>query len=264
MTDYRTNRRWRLLSVPPRGGAENMARDVALMNRARETGEIVFSVYGWAEKTLSLGRNQRAKGCYDLGRMQAMGVDVVRRPTGGRALLHHREVTYSVTAPLDQGDSLRASYEQINRILLSGLRQLGVQASVADSKGPAPLPTDIPCFATPVSGELVSDGRKLVGSAQWRDSSSLLQHGSILIDDDQSLIQLFSFRSDDRDAVPIPATLSSALGRAPEVSEVSNALFEAVRSLEDPTASALDESEVRSLTLAELPRFQDELWTWRR
>jgi lipoate-protein ligase A len=241
-----------------------MARDVALMNRARETREIVFSVYGWKQKTLSLGRNQRAKGCYDLSRMREMGVDVVRRPTGGRALLHHREVTYSVTAPFDQGDSLRESYERINRILLAGLRQLGVQASVANPEAPAALPTNIPCFAAPVRGELVSDGRKLVGSAQWRDGGSLLQHGSILIDDDQSLIELFSIRSDERQPVPIPATLSAALGRAPEISEVSNALFEAVRSLEDPTASALDETEVSSVTMAELPRFQNELWTWRR
>lgn len=234
------------------------------MNRARETGEIVFSVYGWTQKTLSLGRNQRAKGCYDLGRMREMGVDVVRRPTGGRALLHHREVTYSVTAPLDQGDGLRDSYERINRILLLGLRQLGVQASVANPEGPAPLPTDTPCFAAPVRGELVSDGRKLVGSAQWRDGGSLLQHGSILIDDDQSLIELFSLHSDVQEAVPVPATLSGALGRAPEISDVSSALFEAVRSLEDPAASALDESEVRGATMAELPRFQNELWTWRR
>lgn len=264
MTGERRNRRWRLLSALPHSGAENMARDVALMNRARETGEIVFSVYGWAQKTLSLGRNQTAKGCYDLGRMREMGVDVVRRPTGGRALLHYREVTYSVTAPLEQGDSLRESYEQINRILLLGLRQLGVEASVADPEGPPALPTDTPCFAAPVRGELVSEGRKLVGSAQWRDGGSLLQHGSILIDDDQSLIELFSIRSDEREPVPIPATLSAALGRTPQISEVSNALFEAVRSLEDPTASTLDETEVRGVTMAELPRFQNELWTWRR
>jgi lipoate-protein ligase A len=241
-----------------------MARDVALMDRARKTGEIVFSVYAWTGKTLSLGRNQLAKGCYDLGRMQAMGVDVVRRPTGGRALLHHREVTYSVTAPLEQGDSLRDSYERINRILLFGLRRLGVQASVANPTGPAALPTDLPCFAAPVRGELISGGRKLVGSAQWRDGGSLLQHGSILIDDDQSLIQLFSIGSATRDQVPIPATLTRALGRAPEISEVSNALFESVRAFEDPTASELAESEVRRATLAVLPRFQDELWTWRR
>ena len=241
-----------------------MARDVALMGRARESGEIVFSVYGWTQPTLSLGRNQRAKGCYDLERMRAMGVDVVRRPTGGRALLHHREVTYSVASPLDQRDSLRESYERINRILLAGLRQLGVRVSVANSKTPAAAPTDIPCFAAPAQGELISDGRKLVGSAQWRDDRALLQHGSILIEDDQSLIPLFSIGSDNREPVPMPATLASALGRAPGISEVSDALFDVVRALEDTDAVALDESEVRSLMLAELPRFQNELWTWRR
>lgn len=241
-----------------------MARDVALMGRARETGEIVFSVYGWTRPTLSLGRNQRAKGCYDLERMRAMGVDVVRRPTGGRALLHHREVTYSVTSPLDHGESLRESYERINRILLAGLRQLGVRASVADSTTPALPPTDIPCFTTPARGELVSDGRKLVGSAQWRDETALLQHGSILIEDDQSLIPTFSIGSGNPEPVPMPATLATALGRAPDVADVSNALFEAVRALEDADAIALDESEVRSSMLEELPRFQNELWTWRR
>jgi lipoate-protein ligase A len=241
-----------------------MARDVALLGRARESGENVFSVYGWAQPTLSLGRNQRAKGCYDLECMRAMGVEVVRRPTGGRALLHHREVTYSVTSPLEHGDSLRESYERINRILLTGLRQLGVRVSVADSKTPAAPPTDIPCFATPARGELVSDGRKLVGSAQWRDDRALLQHGSILIEDDQSLIPLFSIGLDNREPVPVPATLTGALGRAPDVAEVSNALFDGVRALEDADAVTLDESEVRSLMLAELPRFENELWTWRR
>jgi len=92
----------------------------------------------------------------------------------------------------------------------------------------------------------------------------MLQHGSILIDNDQSLIELFSIDSDEREPVPTPATLRAALGRAPEISEVSNALFDAVRSLEDANAGALDESETRSVTLAELPRFQNELWTWRR
>ena len=256
--------RWRLLSAPPRGGAHNMARDVALMRRAKTTGEVVFSVYGWSRPTLSLGRNQRANGCYDRERMQAMGVDVVRRPTGGRALLHHRELTYSVTAPVEFSASLRESYERINRILLSGLQMLGVGASVASGSGAALPPTDIPCFATPSKGELISDGRKLVGSAQWRDDGALLQHGSILIDDDQSMIRLFSVGADDREPIPMPATLTNALGRAPDVSEITELMFESVRALEDIAAEALDESEIAAATLVEIPRFENELWTWRR
>jgi lipoate-protein ligase A len=74
--------------IEPRGGAENMARDSALMERARETGEHIFSVYSWQKPTLSLGRNQTARDRYDLREIQRREIDVVRRPTGGRALLH--------------------------------------------------------------------------------------------------------------------------------------------------------------------------------
>jgi lipoate-protein ligase A len=241
-----------------------MARDVALLGRARATGETVFSVYGWTRPTLSLGRNQRAAGCYDVDRMRTMGIDIVRRPTGGRGLLHHREVTYSVTAPIEAGDTLRESYERINNILLYGLERLGVGASVAAPEGPAPRPTDAPCFATPARGELVTGGRKLVGSAQWREDGALLQHGSILIEDDQSLIAEFSLGANGSATIPRPATLAAALGRVPSTGEIRDALFDAVRHLEDPDASPLDESEVRARTRAELPRFENELWTWRR
>ena len=241
-----------------------MARDMALLRRARGSGETVFSVYGWTSPTLSLGRNQRAKGCYDLDRMRSAGVDVVRRPTGGRALLHNREVTYSVTAPVGQGDTLRDSCDRINRILLNGLRKLGVEASVAAPDTSAPRPTAAPCFATPARGELIAGGRKLVGSAQWREDGALLQHGSILIEDDQSMIAIFTHGSNHAAPIPPPATLTDQLGRTPAAREIASALFDAVREREDPDAMPLDESEVRSLALAELPRFENELWTWRR
>jgi lipoate-protein ligase A len=241
-----------------------MARDVALLRRARDSGEAVFSVYGWSEPTLSLGRNQRAKGCYDLERMHSMGIGVVRRPTGGRALLHHREITYSVTAPVDDGHTLRGSYERFNDILLAGLRSLGVDASVASPDSPPSTPNDAPCFATPVRGELIFRDSKLVGSAQWREDGALLQHGSILIEDDQSLISLFALGPEADAQIPRPATLTAAIGREPAFDEIALSLFDAVRELEDPNATRLDESEVRSLALAELSLFENELWTWRR
>src|SRR5215207_8059381 len=109
---------WMLLLTPPLSGAENMALDEALMRRATETGEATFRVYTWAEPTLSFGRNQTALGTYSAGRARRRGVSVVRRPTGGRSLLHHREITYSVTAPLGSSGSLRESYARINRLLV--------------------------------------------------------------------------------------------------------------------------------------------------
>jgi lipoyl(octanoyl) transferase len=249
----------------PRSGAENMARDTALLARAARTGETVFSVYTWERPTLSFGRNQTAHGRYDIEKIFAARLDVVRRPTGGRAILHDREVTYSVTAPLAGAPALRETYARINRILLDGLARLGVSAGLAAAWARAPAPTDRPCFETPTEGELVADGRKLVGSAQWRDEQGVLQHGSILVDDDQSSLSLLApndFVNQER--IPVPATLTSLLGRAPEAVDVADAMFEAVRSLEDPRAEVLSEADIREEALELLPNYLDEAWTWRR
>lgn len=263
MTEARTSPGWRLMLAPARSGAENMARDTALMARARDTGESVFSVYSWSAPTLSLGRNQPAKGHYDLGELRRRGIEVVRRPTGGRALLHDHEVTYSVTAPVDE-ESLRDSYSRINRVLLEGLRRLGVTASGANGEQPTPRPGDLPCFASPAAGELVTAGAKLVGSAQVREHGALLQHGSILIEDDQPLIaELLKRKPRDLESPPA-ATLCGILGRAPSIHEVAVALFDAVRNLEDPHAQPLEETDIRDATMQHLDQYANELWTWRR
>lgn len=243
-----------------------MARDTALQVRAAETSETVFSVYSWARPTLSFGRHQPATGLYDVERIHAAGLDVVRRPTGGRTILHNREVTYSVTAPLQDTEPLREAYSRINRILLDGLTRLGVVAALASPAARAPAPSIRPCFETPGEGELVADGGKLVGSAQWRDAGALLQHGSILVEDDQSSLPLFAAgtANGSHGSAAQPATLAALLGRAPDAAEVATAMFDAVRSLEDADATVLDEDEIRAEALQHVPHFLDEDWTWRR
>jgi lipoate-protein ligase A len=120
-----------------------------------------------------------------------------------------------------------------------------------------------PCFDEPASGELTLDGRKLAGSAQWRSEDALLQHGSILIADDQSLLATLAL--DGRREIPAPATLSDALGSAPEVSVVGAALADAVRNLEDANARALTiDDELRARASALVVRYVDDAWTWRR
>jgi lipoyl(octanoyl) transferase len=242
-----------------------MARDAALLARAAETGESVFSVYTWDRPTLSFGRNQRASGQYDRDAIRERKVDVVRRPTGGRAILHHREITYSVTAPVAQDGSLRESYDRINRILVEGLRRVGVTAEIA-SEGKSIAPDSIPCFELPSQGEIVAGGRKLVGSAQWREENAFLQHGSILVDDDQSSLASLAADPFSEAAVipPAPATLRSLLGRAPTAEVVASALFGAVTELEDCEGTVLEEDEVRASALAKLPEYLDDNWTWRR
>ena len=265
MHPRRSYSRWRLLIAAPRSGAENMARDTALQARAARTGETVFSVYSWRRPTLSFGRNQPASGLYDLEKIRVAGIDVVRRPTGGRAILHHHEVTYSVTAPVKDAAPLRETYSRINRILQTGLSRLGVAVVPAMLSARAAVPSVRPCFETPAEGELVARGSKLVGSAQYRDDGALLQHGSILVNDDQSSLPDFAATlSAEGESIPAPATLHALLGRSPDAAEVAAAMFDAVRSLEDARAIELDEDEVRDAALEHVAHFLDEGWTWRR
>src|SRR6202011_2979657 len=119
-------------------------------------------------------------------------------------------------------------------------------AGLATPSERAPAPSIRPCFDAPGEGELVADGGKLVGSAQWRDGGALLQHGSILVEDDQSSLCSFASGAVTQSfgSITQPATLAALLGRAPDAEEVARAMFDAVRTLEDAEATELDESEI--------------------
>jgi lipoate-protein ligase A len=180
--------------------------------------------------------------------------------------MHHREITYSVTAPVSEAGSLRETYSRINRILQLGLSRLGVLVEPAATTQRAPSPSIRPCFEIPGEGELVAGGAKLVGSAQWRENGALLQHGSILVEDDQSSLPSFATiaAQSGSESIPHPATLRALLGRSPDVADVAGAMFDAVRSLEDEEADELTEDEIRGETVSHIPHFLDEGWTWRR
>lgn len=250
--------RWKTLLSPPLPGPQNMGCDVALMDRARSTGEAVLRVYSWSSPTLSFGRNQRTDG-YEPKALAQAGLDVVRRPTGGRAILHHREITYSVTAPAEPGEPIAAAYEWINELLLAALRSLGVDAEIARRAGRAPAPDANPCFATAARGEITAGGRKLVGSAQYREGGAMLQHGSILVEDDQSAIAALAGTGHPEP----PATLAQALGRAPQPRELFDALCTAMTAA-GVNASSLSASDVAAATARHAPAFRDSQWTWRR
>ena len=247
-----------------------MALDHALLRRAAETGEAVLRIYGWSAPTLSLGRHQPTHGIYDARTAQSLGVDVVRRPTGGRAVLHHREVTYSVTAPIfeERGRGrrhrVRDVYDGVNQLLADALVALGASVTTARDT-PAPLaPTiDSPCFNDAATGELVAEGRKLVGSAQWREGRAVLQHGSILIEDDQYLLARLAPSS----APARVATLSDVLGRRPSFVEIAGvlhaALDDALARAAGPPATPLDVESVGPAFLTLRAHYADPAWTWR-
>ena len=189
-------------------GARNMAVDEAMLEHAAN-GPTLLRFYGWEPWCLSLGRHQVAPDCL-LGRPAKdvrPGVEAVRRPTGGRAVFHGPEITYALACPVRDWGGPRAVLRTVHRALAYGLRSLGVplddrtpegagasdaarESSCAEAAGLSAAS----CFRDPAPGELTVRGRKLVGSAQCRRRGSVLQHGSILLEDRQELGDL------DRDA----------------------------------------------------------------
>lgn len=239
-----------------------MALDEALMAHALQSGKCILRVYGWVRPTLSLGRNQVAVGKYDIARARTLGVDIIRRPTGGRAVLHFREITYSVVAPVDVLGDLRTSYDRINRILIGSLARLGVAAETSKPVERTPAPTALPCFDSPTAGEIVADGRKLVGSAQLREKGALLQHGSILVDDDQALADELALRPCGM--VDRPATLRGLLGRAPTAAEVAGIMLIVLRQETGRDAWPLDTAAPLAEAENLRQKYESADWTWRR
>ncbi|MBI3456887.1 MAG: lipoate--protein ligase family protein [Candidatus Rokubacteria bacterium] len=175
----------------PLDGATNMAIDEALLrSRIAGDGRPTLRFFGWAPPTVSLGYGQPVDGRIDLAACARLGVGLVRRPTGGSAILHESpasEVTYSVAARAGDfpgGDDLLETYRILATALAAGLARLGVQAEVVPRVRGAGAPSPTFCFARTGAYEIAVAGKKLVGSAQRRQGGALLQHGSILLDAD--------------------------------------------------------------------------------
>src|SRR6266702_1076396 len=214
------------LDAAGRPGAENMAIDAALLDRANDTGLSFLRLYRFDPPCLSLGRNEPAAR-YDHTEIARRGLDVVRRPTGGRAVWHEHEVTYAVAAPVAAFGSLRHAYHTIHARIAAALRSLGADATLAPPQQPPPssrVDQPTPCFATPVGGEVLVAGRKLVGSAQVRKGNAFLQHGSILLDGSQEIIAAVSRKPQVTSTV---TTLSAELGRRIAWDEVTGAVVRA-------------------------------------
>ena len=187
---------WRYIDSGPNIGAYNMAVDEELLARA-QTGEAVpvLRFYGWNPPAVSLGRFQHIESAVNADACRRHGFDIVRRITGGRAVLHHRELTYSIIARIDNPlfpSSVLGTYKVIAAGLLVGLKNLGISAEMISRGGRHTAlvekkPKDSACFCSPSWYEILVNNKKIVGSAQRRTRGAFLQHGSILIDYDPRL-----------------------------------------------------------------------------
>jgi len=180
-SDYRADT-WRLLITPPTDGATNMAIDEAILYALAEgRGHATLRFYQWLPPCLSLGYNQPHSHVDEVA-CARLGYTWVRRPTGGRAILHCDELTYSVIVPEHEprvAGGIVESYRRLSRGLLAGLRLLGVEVVQAQEEKVINPAQGAACFDTPSNYEITVGGKKLIGSAQVRRRGVVLQHGAL-------------------------------------------------------------------------------------
>lgn len=219
-----------------RDGAWNMARDADLLRSLRPDDGPVLRLYRWSPPAVSYGYHQKP-GDFDAAAIAARGWGLVRRPTGGRAILHSDELTYAVIGPAGGplfGESLHTAYTAINEALLRFLRDLGLSPDVSGGESLAEARGAV-CFRSAGRHELTVGGRKLVGSAQRRTADGFLQHGSILTGPGHA--DLLACLAGERDTPDERARLAGAvtdlgeaLGRPigdPEMADLEDALVAA-------------------------------------
>jgi lipoate-protein ligase A len=233
---------WCWISDGLQTAEENMAVDSALLGDCKQ-GRIPPTVrlYGWSEPAITLGYLQNAEVELDIKRCRELGISIVRRPTGGRALLHTNELTYAVVAPVSLAPfnrGLKATFQAVSKALLVGLQGLGIRGDLNTSTerlvpGVSRSPA---CFASLNHCEITVDGKKLVGSAQKRTSKAFLQHGSLIIESDHELFASVLKFEDEGERVALQerlmnstTTLNQVCDRKFSFEEISAALQDGFR-----------------------------------
>ena len=268
--------RWRLLISPPADGPLNMAIDQAIMEAvAQERILPTLRFFAWTPPCLSLGYTQPVADV-DGERLATLGWDLVRRMTGGRAILHTDELTYSVALPADDpiiAGGIVESYRRLSAALITGLNALGVTPE-ADRRASAQRTSSGPvCFEVPSHYEITVGGGKLIGSAQVRKFGAVLQHGSLpLAGDIARICDALVFASDDQRArvrtrvAERATTLERALGRVVFWDEAASVMANSFRDVFDlvlEQASILTAEEIARAAQLREEQYAAETWNAR-
>ncbi|MDX2160721.1 MAG: biotin/lipoate A/B protein ligase family protein [bacterium] len=273
-------RQWRLIYDPPMRGGRNMAADEAISRAVSMRDQLpTLRLYAWSVPCLSLGYGQRSAEV-DFERLKAHGWDIVRRKTGGRAVLHIDELTYSVSIPLDDPiakGSIVESCARISQGLIAAFVRLGA-APRADVKPGGAAETSPICFDTASHYEITVEGKKLVGSAQRRDFRGhfdrpgvLLQHGAIPLGGDVSRICDALVYPDEPTRTDAKAlvreratTVEAVIGRPVTFEAMAHALIAGFESAFDVRFVELGLSPPEAREVAEQPERQPMAWVNRR
>ncbi|NTU74765.1 MAG: lipoate--protein ligase family protein [Anaerolineaceae bacterium] len=267
---------WRLILSPPHNGATNMAIDEVLLNNCQNPGTLpVLRFYSWDPPCLSLGRSQSIDDV-NIDRLAKYQWGLVRRPTGGKGILHIDELTYSVIANADHpimAGGVLPSYQRISSVFLYALTKLGLKAESKELASPAVPSLNGPvCFETPSNYEIVCNGKKLIGSAQARKGNGVLQHGTIpLFGDISRIVTVLKFQDSDtlaaaRNKVCSRATtIQDSFGEEIPAETIIGAILEGFVKLFDISfsESILSNNEAQASTALAEKKYLDQAWNTR-
>ncbi len=269
-----SNGNWRIMVDGKLSAARNMAIDEALFRLCTSGHSDAFPTirfYQWENPTLSFGSSQKVERAVDVEACGKMGFDVVRRPTGGRAVLHDDEVTYSVIAPAGEifGNTIQETYRTVSEGLLEGFKILGVYAQTEGDSGAKKQDklTYLPCFSSSTKYELAYEGKKFVGSAQRRNNLAFVQHGSIILDfDSGELLRAIGADEDSEDPGKYMIGISRILGRKVTFDETVDALRKGIEKkfaieLKDEPLTQIEDDVVQYLQEA---KYEKKDWNFCR
>ena len=242
-----------------------MAVDEFLFRSLGEEATTYLRFYRWDNPTVSIGRSQKAGKVVDLDFCRQNGIEIVRRITGGKLVLHHKEVTYSVCSSDTDifSHKLMGSYRLISGALNRGLKGMGIESHLAKETPSGYARGASPCFARPARDEIEMNGKKIIGSAQKRTGNKFIQHGSIPLEKEEELLKSVSL-SDRKGSVIQMTSLSESLGKKVEFDWAVDRFVSGMSAffniqLVSKTFSSAEMEEIRKI---QRQRYDNSDWTY--
>jgi len=257
---------WQLiLDETPNKGSWNMAVDDYFFQSLGEEPTTYLRFYQWERPTVSLGYSQKVSEVVDLDYCREMGIDIVRRITGGKMVLHNQEVTYSFCSSDSElfTQTLMDSYRLISEALIRGLEKMGVESSLAAATPSFYARGRLPCFSHPAQNEIEINGKKIIGSAQKRTGKKFIQHGSIPLEKDEELLKSISLLNQEEDTINM-TSLYETLEREVDFDWVVNHLQSGISEYFNIRLIPKDfsEAEKEAIQKIQTERYDNPAWTY--
>jgi len=253
-----------IIDQVPLKGSLNMAVDEFLLNSLGDEPQTYLRFYQWERPTVSLGYSQPVSRVVNIEHCHSHGIDLVRRMTGGKLVVHHQEVTYSICSSDIEifTSTLHGSYRLVSQALMRGLEKMGLKPRLAENSPFFYVRSTMPCFSYPAPNEIEIEGKKIVGSAQKRVGRKFLQHGSIPLQHDEKLLCEVSLFTEKNDG-PRMSSLSEALGRKIDFRWTVGLLVAGISEFFGVSfiAKSFNQREMDLILRIQAEKYEDENWT---